>query len=61
MIPRLCWPRRAAMLEDAVKNGVPAELVAAAKRQELAQLAFHGNSISGLARIWSHALAFAGR
>jgi zinc protease len=48
------------ILADAAQNGVPADLVAAAKRQELAQIAFHGNSISGLAEDWSHALAFAG-
>jgi zinc protease len=48
------------ILADAARDGVPAELVAAAKRQELAQLAFEGNSISGLARRWSQALAFAG-
>jgi zinc protease len=48
------------ILADAARDGVPADLVAAAKRQELAQLAFQGNSISGLARRWSHALAFAG-
>jgi zinc protease len=46
------------ILADAAQNGVPPDLVAAAKRQELAQLAFHGNSISGLAGNWSHALAF---
>jgi zinc protease len=48
------------VLAEAAQHGVPADLVEAAKRQELAQLAFHGNSISGLAEDWSHAIAFAG-
>ncbi len=48
------------VLADAVKNGVSPELVAAAKRQELAQLAFKTDSISGLAEAWSKALAFEG-
>ena len=46
------------ILADIAQNGVPPELVAAAKRQEVAQLAFRGNSISGLASTWSHALAY---
>ena len=46
------------ILADIVQNGVPADLVTASKRQELAQLAFRSNSISGLARGWSRALAF---
>ncbi len=54
--PLLSETRR--VLADVIRDGVPAELIAAAKRQELAQLAFQGNSISGLARRWSHALAF---
>ncbi|HEX3574942.1 MAG TPA: pitrilysin family protein, partial [Rhodopila sp.] len=54
--PVLAETRR--ILADAAQNGVPADLVAAAKKQELAQLAFNGNSISGLAGIWSRALAF---
>jgi zinc protease len=48
------------VIADTVKNGVPADLVAAAKRQELAQLAFENDSISGLAESWSKALAFEG-
>jgi len=42
-------------------NGVPAELVDAAKRQEVSQAAFQRNSISGLADVWSNALAAEGR
>ena len=48
------------VLAQAAQDGVPAELVEAAKRQELAQLAFANDSISGLARNWSKALAFQG-
>ncbi len=46
------------VLADAVKNGVSPELVAASKRQEIAQLAFKTDSIEGLAEAWSKALAF---
>ena len=41
-------------------DGVPPDLVAAARRQEIAQLAFKNDSISGLAESWSRALAFQG-
>jgi zinc protease len=48
------------VIADTLKTGVPAELVAAAKRQEIAQLAFKTDSIEGLAEAWSRALAFEG-
>jgi zinc protease len=44
-----------------VKNGVPEDLVLAAKRQALAQAETTRNSISGLAQAWSQALAVEGR
>lgn len=40
-----------------VKNGVPADLVEASKRGELASFEFERNSIPGLASLWSEALA----
>jgi zinc protease len=42
-------------------DGVPEDLVAAAKRSELAQAEFQRNSIPGLAAVWSNALAAEGR
>ncbi|MGH7170014.1 MAG: insulinase family protein, partial [Gemmataceae bacterium] len=42
-------------------NGVPEDLVAAAKRSEIAQSEFQRNSIQGLADVWSNALAAEGR
>jgi zinc protease len=44
-----------------VKNGVPVELVEAAKRHMLAQKEFQKNSIEGLADAWSQAIAVEGR
>ena len=43
------------------QNGVPADLVDAAKRAELAQAEFQRNSIADLAEVWSNALAVEGR
>jgi zinc protease len=48
------------VIGDYVKNGVPADLVEAAKRREVAQLLFSRNSISGLAQDWSEAIAVEG-
>ena len=49
------------ILADYVTNGVPAELVEAAKRHEIADAEFQKNSVGGLAMAWSQALAVEGR
>ena len=49
------------ILDDIAKNGVPAELVNAAKRHEVADAEFKKNSISDLAMFWSEALALENR
>ena len=49
------------LMARTLKNGVPADLVAAAKRRERASAAFQKNSVSGLAMAWSNALAVEGR
>jgi len=48
------------IIAGAARDGVSPELVEAAKRRELARLAFESNSISGLARSWTTALAMRG-
>ena len=48
------------VIADIAQNGVPPDLVEASKRQEIAQLAFENDSITGLTRSWSRALAFQG-
>lgn len=50
-----------AILTAYAKNGVPEDLVAAAKRSEIAGAEFQRNSIPGLASEWSSALAAEGR
>ena len=49
------------ILADYVKNGLPADLVEAEKRHELADAEFRRNSIEGLAFEWSNALAVENR
>lgn len=49
------------VLQDIAKNRFPADLVSAAKRHEVADAEFEKNSISGLAMLWSDALALKGR
>jgi zinc protease len=49
------------ILADYVKNGIPPELVTAAKLHEVADAEFQKNSISGLASAWSQAVAVEGR
>ncbi len=49
------------ILADDVKNGIPADLVEAAKAHEVADAEFRRNSISGLAFEWSNAVAVEGR
>jgi zinc protease len=50
-----------AIIADDLKNGLPADLVDAAKRKEVASEEFQKNSIEGLAMEWSNALAVEGR
>ena len=49
------------IMADYATNGVPADLVEAAKRREVAGAEFRRNSIPGLAGVWSEALASEGR
>jgi zinc protease len=49
------------ILTHYAETGVSQELVAAAKRHELADAEFERNSIPGLANVWSNALAAEGR
>ena len=49
------------IIQRYAQNGVPADLVDAAKRAEIAQAEFQRNSISDLASVWSQALASEGR
>ena len=49
------------VLLSAIKNGVSADLVSAAKLHEVTDAEFEKNSISGLADTWSQAIAVEGR
>lgn len=48
------------VIENILKNGVPADLVAASKRSEIAQAEFNKNSAVTLASAWSQAIAWMG-
>ncbi len=49
------------ILADDVKNGLPTELIEAARRHEIVDAEFERNSVSGLAMAWSSAVAIEGR
>ncbi|MGH8149107.1 MAG: M16 family metallopeptidase [Steroidobacteraceae bacterium] len=49
-----------AILAEVARNGVPPDLVAAAKLQERRETQFLKNSIAGLASVWSDAIALYG-
>ncbi|HTV84401.1 MAG TPA: pitrilysin family protein [Dyella sp.] len=48
------------VINDLLKNGVPADLVEASKRSEIAQAQFDKNSATTLASAWSQAIAWMG-
>ncbi|MGZ4994330.1 MAG: insulinase family protein [Methylobacter sp.] len=50
-----------AVIEDYRKTGIPADLIEAARRRELAEAQLQRNSIQGLALEWSQAVAVEGR
>ncbi len=49
------------IMDGYAKNGVPADLVEAAKRHAVSDAQFRKNSIAGLANAWSQAVAVEGR
>src|SRR4029077_6532856 len=49
------------IIDGYLKSGIPDDIVEATKRHEIADAEFRRNSISGLAREWSQALAVEGR
>ena len=49
------------IVADYAKNGVPTDIVEASKRHEITDNELQSNSISGLAAVWSQALAVEGR
>ena len=59
--PQPAMSEMSQILTGYAQKGVPEDLVAAAKRSEIAQAEFQRNSIPGLANLWSNALAAEGR
>ncbi|HUL01545.1 MAG TPA: pitrilysin family protein [Nitrospirota bacterium] len=49
------------IIADYIKNGIPTDLIDAAKRHELTEAEFQQNSVAGLAASWSQAIAVEGR
>jgi zinc protease len=49
------------IIDDYVKNGIPEDLVKAAKKKEIAAAEFQKNSIEGLAGVWARAIALEGK
>jgi zinc protease len=49
------------VIDGYVKDGIPADLIEAAKRREVSDAIFRKNSIPGLANVWSQALAVENR
>jgi zinc protease len=58
--PKALESEMRSILADIAKNGVPADLVAAAKLQERRGAEVQKNSINGLAMVWSEAVAVEG-
>ena len=59
--PQTALKKLRKILADYAKNGVSAELVEAAKRRQHTAVEFRKDSVSGLASVWSSALALEGR
>ena len=58
---RRCFTRANGIIAGYLKDGFPAELVEAAKRQEATAAELQKNSVSGLAMAWSQAVAIEGK
>jgi len=59
--PKILLQEVKGVLSNYLKTGLPADLVAAAKKREQADAQYQRNSVSGLAMAWSKALAVEGR
>jgi len=49
------------IIADSLKNGLPEDLVKAAKKKEIAAAEFQKNSIEGLAGVWARAITLEGK